>query len=305
MKTTIDYLSFRTRFDHFVILEKLKPIFGTAFDLLVLETGGKGRDGWAYSADLKIVDVKVGTIDYGGESQRGWARVQIPGSGCEWVQDWDAAEALGVTLEAEIRRLDIALTTFESEVTYADVLRAHAEGEFKGRNGGINPNLRRIENSDPMAGNTAYIGLRTSDKMLRCYEKGKESLKALAGSQRAAIKEYQGFPIEDVFRVELELKAKEIYIPFTAIGRRDHVFAGAYPFTSRLLEFVPEWRMQKLPDFKAKAAITKALENCRHSYGGILRAGLEYCGGDIQKLMALVIAEEPSRALVEAGVLTV
>lgn len=305
MKTTIDYLTLRTRSDHFTILEKLRPIFGTASDLLNLETGGKGRDGYTNTAELKIVDIKVGTIDYGGESQRGWARVQIPGSGCEWVQDWQLVEDLGNILEAEIRRLDIALTTFQGEITYSDVVLAHENGEFKGRKGGVNPNLKKIENSDPMTGNTAYIGLRTSDKFLRCYEKGKESLKALAGSQRAAITQYQGFPIEDVFRVELELKASEIYIPFSAIGRRDHVFAGAYPFTARLLPMAPQWTMQKLPDFKAKAAITKALENCRHSYGGILRAGLQYCGGDVQKLMALIIAEEPSRKLVEAGVLTV
>jgi DNA relaxase NicK len=305
MKTTIDYLSFRTRHDHFSIHEALKPVFGSASDLLTLETGCKGRDGWQYSADLMIVDIRVGVIDYGGQSQRDWMRVQMPGSGCEWVQDWEKFEAVGQALGGEIRRLDIALTTFEREVTYQDVLLAHAMGEFKGVNGGVSPNLRTIENSDSMVGNTAYIGLRTSDKMLRCYEKGKESLKDLAGSQRAAITTYEGYPIDDVFRVELELKAKELFIPWTAIGRRDHVLAGAYPFTARLLEGCPEWRMQKLPDFKAQAAITKSLENCRHSYGAIIRAGLEYCGGDKQKLLDLIMASEPSARLVEAGIFTV
>ena len=305
MKTTVDYLSFRTKHNHFKILEALRPVFGTASDLVTMNTGLRGRDGWEKSAELMIVDFRVATIDYGGINQRDWLRVQIPGSGCEWVQRWDIVESLGAFLDAEIRRLDIALTTFLREVMYSDVLAAHAAGEFMGRNGGVNPNLKKIENSDKMVGNTAYIGLRTSDKMLRCYEKGKESLKALAGSQRAAITTYEGFPIEDVFRVELELKAKDIYVPFTAIGRRDEVFAGAYPFTAKLLEGVPEWRMQKLPDFKAKAAITQALENCRHSYGPTIRAGLEYCGGDYQKLLSIIMASEPSASLVEAGVLCV
>lgn len=305
MKTTIDYLSFRTKQNPYKIHEALKPVFGTASDMLTLEMGGRGRDGWANSASLMMVDFKIGTIDYGGETQRDWMRVQMPGSGCEWVQDWAMVPRVGESLEGEIRRLDIALTTFEREVSYSDVLAAHAGGEFKGRNGGINPNLKKIENSDTNAGNTAYIGLRTSDKMLRCYEKGKESLKALAGSQRASITHYEGYPIDDVFRVELELKAKEIYIPWTAIDRRDDVFAGAYPFTARLLDSASEWRMQKLPDFKAKAAMTKALENCRHSYGGIIRAGLLYCGGDRQKLLDLIMGSEPSRSLVDAGVLCV
>lgn len=305
MKTTIDYLSFRTKHNHYAIYEALKPAFGSAADMLTMDAGSPGHDGWAFRADLMIVDFKVGTIDYGGEHQRDWLRVQIPGNGCEWVQCWDVVESFGDALGAEVRRLDIALTTFEREVMYADILAAHAAGEFKGKRGGSSPNLRTIENSDQTAGNTAYIGLRTADKMLRCYEKGKESLKALAGSQRAAIATYMGYPIDDVFRVELELKAKEIYIPFSAIGRRDEVFAGAYPFTAKLLEGVPEWRMQKLPDFKAKAAMTKALENCRHSYGPIIKAGLDYFGGDHMKLLNAIMASEPSRALVEAGVFTV
>lgn len=305
MKTTIDYLSFRTKSNQYQILESLRPALGTAADLLTMFTGLPGHDGWAYRADLMLVDLKIGTIDYGGTHQREWLRVQMPGSGCEWVQDWAAIESLGETLEAEIRRLDIALTTFMREVTFSDVINAHAAGGFKGRHGGVSPNLRTIQHSDPSIGNTAYIGLRSSDKMLRCYEKGKESLKALGASQRAAITTYEGFPIDDVFRVELELKARETFIPFTAIGRRDDVFAGAYPFTSNLLVGVPEWRMQKLPDFKAKAAISKALENCRNSYGAIIRAGLDYCGGDHMKLLEIIMADEPSNALIEAGVMCV
>lgn len=273
--------------------------------MLTMDTGLPGHDGWAFRADLMLVDFKVGTIDYGGDYQRDWIRVQVPGSGCEWVQRWDLVEALGNALSAEVRRLDIAYTTFEREVTYQGVLLAHSVGDFKSSAGGHSPGMRTIENSDPKAGNTAYIGARTGDKMLRCYEKGKESLKALGASQRAAITTYMGYPIDDVFRVELELKAKETYIPWSAISRRDDVFSGAYPFCARLMVNAVPWKMQRLPDFKPKAAMTQAIENCRNSYGPIIKAGLLYFGGDHMRLLDAIMATEPSRTLLEAGVLTV
>ena len=48
----------------------------------------------------------------------GWVRVDIPGKGCEWVQDWCATDAVESLTSAQIRRLDIALTTWDGEVTH-------------------------------------------------------------------------------------------------------------------------------------------------------------------------------------------
>jgi DNA relaxase NicK len=305
MKTCIDWLSFRTRSGPFEILEAMRPMFGTTGDMLTLGTQKPGRDGWLYSHDIMLVDIRLGSIDNGGHHQRDWVRCQLTGEGCEWVQDWYQAEIMAAHLvESEIRRLDIALTTFKREVTFEAVIAAHKAGEFKGRTGGVSPNLRCIENSDPHVGNTAYIGSRTADKFLRCYEKGKEALKHLPDAQRRLITEYEGHPVDDVFRVELELKAKETEIPWQAIRARDQVFAGAYPFCADLLPGCPEWKLMKLPDFKPKAAITAALENCRTSYGPTLRLALDYFGGDREKLLQVILADKPSERLLEAGVLT-
>jgi DNA relaxase NicK len=306
MKTCIDWLSFRTRSGPFEVLDAIRPLFGTTGDLLTLGDQRPGRDGWLHSHDIMLVDIRLGSVDNGGHHQREWVRVQLTGTGCEWVQDWSQVESMAEKLkEAEIRRLDIALTTFNREMTYAGVLLAHSEGEFKNRSCGANPNLRCIENSDPHVGNTAYIGSRTADKFLRCYEKGKEALKHLPDAQRRLITDYEGHHVDDVFRVELELKAKEQYLPWTTIGQRDSVFAGAYPFCAALLPGCPEWKLQKLPDFKPKAAITVAIENCRTSYGPTLRLALEYFGGDRDRLLSLILAEKPSDKLLEAGVMTV
>ena len=91
MKTSIDWLKFRTKTDPFATFEAMRGMFGTAGsgDVLTLKTGGKGHDGWMRSADIYMGgDIKLGMIDYGGESQRGWVRVNLSGEGCGWVQDW-------------------------------------------------------------------------------------------------------------------------------------------------------------------------------------------------------------------------
>lgn len=36
----------------------------------------------------------LGRVDYGGDSQRGWVRWNLPGKACEWVRDWDAIDGL-------------------------------------------------------------------------------------------------------------------------------------------------------------------------------------------------------------------
>jgi DNA relaxase NicK len=304
MKTAIDWLSFRTKTDPFKTLEALQPIFGTAADLVTFVPGAKGRDGWQRAGDVLMAgDIKLGWIDYGGESQRGWVRVQLYGEGCQWVQDWQAVEQLGEALqEADIRRLDIALTTYNDEVTDAMIVQAHSDGMFT--TSGRPPHMKSVGSSDPRAGITRYIGTREkSDKFLRCYQKGLELLQHIPAHLRASTTHIDGYDVLKTYRVELELKAVEKYIPWTAIGRRDHVFAGAYPFLAQLLPLAPHWKMLKLPDFKPKAAITSTLEHCRVAYGGAIRMAVDIYGPE--KTLEMILGDKPSRALIDAGVLTI
>lgn len=316
MKTTIDWFGFRTKSNPFDVLEALRPCLGTVGELLELKTGFKGKDGWIYGAELAIPDNILGRIDYGGESQKEWVRVNITGEGCAWFQDWAAAENLeNVLASAEIKRLDIALTTFKNEVNDALVAAAHEAGKFTC--GGRPPAMRSIINSDPTAGRTRYIGKRENHKFLRCYEKGWELLKNLPENVDFIKKmpdlllEFDGYGManpQDVYRVELELKDVDKYIPFTAIGRRDDVFAGAYPFCAELLPGAAHWVMQELPSFKPRAGLLKSLENAFLSYGGIIKAAHLAYGGDDAALLAvarMVMANEPSRRLVDNGVLSV
>lgn len=304
MKTTIDWLAFRTRSTHFEVVEALLPMFGTCADLVTFKTGLKGKDGWLYAGELLLAqDIVLGRIDYGGDSQRGWVRVNLTGQGCEWVQDWHQAVHLGQSLqEAQIKRLDIALTTRRGEVTDKAIVDAYAAGLFTA--GGRPPEMRSIISSDPRAGRTRYIGSRKSHKFLRCYEKGFELIKDVP-FLKAEITHIHGDKVEDIYRVELELKDVDKLIPWGAITGRDQVFVGSYPFCAALLPGVPRWVMKTLPDFKPMATLETALDHCRVAYGPILRAALMAFNGDASKLMERVLAETPSHALIEAGVLTV
>jgi DNA relaxase NicK len=308
MKTTVDWLTFRTKASPFQTLEKLRPLFGTAGDLLTLKTGIQGKDGWLRAGELFMAgDLVLGRIDYDGESQRGWVRVNLTGQGCEWVQDWHAAECLPEVLaDAEIKRLDIALTTYHGEVTHDMVIAAHGLGKFS--SGGRQPHYRLLGGSDPRAGRTIYVGKRaSSDKMLRCYEKGFEILRMVPESIRSSVTHINKDRVEEIYRVELELKPETKRIDWAAIGQRDQVFAGAYPFCSDLLPGVQHVRLQALPDLKPVMALEAALDNCRRAYGGILRAAaLAHGGGPDaeRKVLERVLSQTPSRALIEAGVLT-
>lgn len=302
-KTTVDWLAFRTKSNQFEILEALRPLFGTCSDLITFRPGLKGKDGWMWAGEVMLAgDLVLGRIDYGGESQRGWVRVNLSGQGCEWVQDWAASMAMSHALrDSQIKRLDIALTTRLGEITDAVIVEAYAAGKFTA--GGRPPEMRSITSSNPRAGKTRYIGSRKSHKFLRCYEKGFEMIKDVPHFQEQ-VTHLDGFRVEDIYRVELELKDVEKLIPWEAIQGRDSVFAGAYPFTAELLPGAPHWRMKTLPESGAVMTLARGVENCRRSYGPTIRALLMAYHGDVEKVVGMIAAEQPSQALVEAGVLT-
>ncbi len=316
MKTTVDWLKFRCKLSPFELLELIRPAFGTVGYMLELRTGAKARDGWSFAADLVLPDTTIAHIDYGGDSQRGWVRFDMPGEGCGWVQDWAAFEAFGMGLaDCDIKRIDIAFTTADSSVVNdAMVVAAFDAGLFGC--GGRPPGMRSIINSDPCAGKTRYIGKRENHKFLRCYEKGWELLKDLPDCAEFLRKPGVSMAVDhlgvvnaaDLYRVELELKDVDKYIPWSVIGRRDDVFAGAYPFCAALIPDAPHWVMQEIPSFKPRAALLEALGNAFRSYGGTWKAAHLAYGGDDAALLALgrvMLASEPSPRLVDAGVLTV
>jgi DNA relaxase NicK len=301
-KTTVDYLRFRAQAEPRDVIEAMRPMFGdTLGAALKFRFLDRGTLGFMHAAQIVIGDMPVARMDYGGESQRGWVRTEMTGKGCEWVQEWDALHGLEELPSAEPRRLDIALTTWDGEVTHERVVNGHTGGRFK--TGGRPPELRQITSSDARAGRTCYVGQRKSDKFFRAYEKGFE----MAAKSRfgGTITHYEGHRIEDIYRCELELKADSTPIGWDVIERRDQYFAGAYPFCADVLPGVEADILQRRKERAPQTDLQIALANCRLQFGPTLYTALRAYHGDMTAVWDKVIGDHHCQALIEAGVLLV
>lgn len=303
-KTTVDWLRFRTQAEPRDVLEALRPMFGEVAPILRLQHLHRGIMGFQQGATINIGDMPIGRIDYGGESQRGWVRVDITGKGCEWVQDWPALEPVEALPKAQLRRLDLALTTWNGEVGHEHVVSAHTAGRFTTR--GRPPNLQQITSSNPRAGRTCYIGQREkSDKFMRCYEKGFELAAKFGVRMPGEVTHIDGKRIEDIYRCEVEFKAVGTDIPWEVIERRDQYFAGAYPFCGDVLPGVESDILMRRPQRAPQIDLQAALDNCRIQYGSTLYTALMAYGGDMTAVWDKIIGTHHSQVLVEAGVLLV
>lgn len=311
-KTTIDGLRFRTLSDHFSVLEALRPSFGTVADLLEYGPTEKGKDGWESRRPIILAgDIALGAVDYGGESQRGWLRVILHGSSCEWVQDWGSFSGLvNVLNDPQLTRVDIAFTTGNPAIVNHDkVIQAHASGLFS--SGGRPPKSKVITGSEPTDGRTVYVGSRDSHKFVRCYEKGWEML-AKHGlpedfKKGSPVVQLDGFgmvPAGDLYRVEVEFKAVDKVLSWPMLVDRDAYFAGANPFCASLLPGAPVRRAQSLPDFGARLDLHAQVLHAKRAYGALLRTLYEVHGHDAEKVLSMLMADKHSEKLVQAGVLT-
>lgn len=301
-KTNIDWLRFRTQAQPLEVLESLKPMFPKHAEFFNLKHQKNGLLGFKQGALICAQDFVIGRMDYGGDSQRGWVRVDIPGKGCQWM-NFDDLSSIQELPSSQIRRLDVALTTWDGEIGHDQVVKAHEEGRFV--NGGRNPVLQQITSSDERAGRTCYIGKREkSDKFARCYEKGFQ-MAAEYGRHAHLVTGMDGHPVEGIYRCEAEFKAVNTLIPWDAIKRRDQYFAGSYPFFGDVLPGVEPDRLQRKPEVDIQVELAVALENCRIQFGPTIFTALAAYGGDMTAVWDKIIGSHHSQSLLEAGVLLV
>lgn len=300
-KTTVDWLRFRTQADPHEVFNSLKPLFPDHAKFFNLKHQSKGLMGFQQGALICANDLVIGRMDYGGESQKGWVRVDIPGKGCQWMQTEQMASVEELSC-SEIRRLDIALTTWSGEIGHDQVVTAYENGGFTGN--GRPPNLQQILNTD--GGRTCNIGTRAaSDKFMRCYEKGHEMLAKLGGFLPGKVTHIEGSKIEDIYRCEVELKAVNRDIPWEVIDRRDQYFAGSYPFCAEVLPGVEVDILKRRPERESQVSLAAALENCRVQFGPTIYTALMAYQGDITAVWDKIIGDHHSQPLIEAGVLLV
>lgn len=300
-KTTVDWLRCRNQGEVLAGLEALRALYGDLGPRVKLKHLGRGKDGFAQAAAVLLDDMALGRVDFGGDHMRGWVRWNVTGLGCQWVKDWDAIEELERLPGGELRRCDVALTTWRGEVTHEGVKVAHAAGRFAC--GGRPPNMRVITNSDPRAGRTCEVGARKSDKFFRGYEKGFELASKLPSQVADALTHIDGFRIEDIFRSEVEFKAETQPVPWEVVGRRDEYFAGAYPFCADILPGVEADILQRRPDRSPQLELRARLANIRAMWGTTLFTALTVAQGDIGAVWAQIVGDRHNEDMLSAGVL--
>lgn len=295
-RSKIDWLAGRTRGGPSDLAVQLGPMFGEHAPLLNLSRRGAGWMGYESAADIRVGrNMNVGMAAWGGAHQRGWMHVSLTGQGCDWVRDWDIAQDCLAALPAwQPRRVDVALDTFKRETSHEDILAAYRSGGFTAR--GRPPKLMQIIGELPTQGRTIYIGTRTSDKFLRCYEKGRQ----LAEPQ--GLEEIDGVPVGDWYRVELELKAKDNDLPVDIIDRRDQYLAGSYPYLQALLSDVEPEILVRTRERVPQLLLADALDHIRVQYGRTLFTALAVYGGDIGAVWSKIAGRQHNQDLLRAGV---
>ena len=297
-KTTVDWFRFRAKAEPKTILDALRPLFNFGH-LLTLVPLERGILGFQQGGSINLGDMALGRMDYGGESQNGWVRVDLTGTACQLVEAWNIDEIQALH-RAELRRVDIALTTWAGEIGHQAVVDAYAAGEFT--TGGRPPDLTQITSSDATAGKTCYIGKRTgSGKFMRCYEKGYEM-----ASKRPGLVSVNQHEIAGIYRCEVEFKAgKDLTLPWAAIAQRDSFFAGAYPFCQNALQGVQPAAMYRDPSREPQMALDAVLAHACKQFGPTFFTALQAYGGDIMQVWEKIVGRKHNTALLAAGVLQV
>lgn len=169
---------------------------------------GRGWNGYKHRVDLG----PYGLLAFGGEAQKGTFHVELNAHACKLISDWNAVRVWGQTYEAKITRVDLAHDDFTGDqINISKALEWFREGQFS--TNGRPPAAQFIDDLGSNKGKTLYIGQRTSGKLLRVYEKGKQL----------------GDPASTWVRAEVELHNKGRHIPWNAVTCSSMYLAGAYP----------------------------------------------------------------------------
>lgn len=204
----VDWLGFSLRLPEGKAIHWLFDEMKSVFGLLVTQIKNAGWNGYDHRAEMG----KHGLIAWGGKAQRGTVHVEVNGTGCTQILDWERIAAWGRQYRAAITRIDLAHDDLEGRVCdIARTLEWHESGGFNC--GGRNAKVKLAGDwHDLTDGRTIYIGTR-GNKMLRCYEKGKQL----------------DDPNSPWFRIELELRNKNRLLPWDMLTRPGQYLAGAYP----------------------------------------------------------------------------
>lgn len=217
------------------------------------------------------VSSPIGSVAFGGESQRGRWLFQLTGAGCQFVRDWEGLRDFLEGLNAKLTRVDLAVDFLEGEHSVEEAVTLYQSGGFQ--LGGRSPSSRLDGDwLGGINGRSLYVGKATNGKMLRVYEKGRQL----------------GDPDSEWTRFEVQLGSRDRLIPFDVLTDRDAFFAGCYP---ALAVFVEE-AAQQIPTLvkTGEVSISHLLYHLKRCYGKVIDtlSGIDATDADLIEEVRIV-----------------
>ncbi|WGG50328.1 replication initiation factor domain-containing protein [Rugamonas sp. DEMB1] len=245
------------------IIEEASRQFEKIFGFGITEKRDRGmnfyRESW-------VLGDGMGFVCFGG--QRSTMLVTLSGQGCQnAVVGWEKRLfhfLTKVAMRPSISRIDLAHDDIDGDYLSVDwAYDQYALGGYTQKVGGRPPNIERIGNwTRPTGkGRTLTIGLRSSSKFCRFYEKGKK----------------EGDKSSPWCRCEVEFKNTNTIIQFEVLLNPTDFFAAAYPCFSHFVQVETPQRM----DVKVKTAqitVDACIEVTKHQFGKYIRVFRELWG---------------------------
>lgn len=208
----------------------------------------------------------MGFVCFGG--QRSTMLITLSGQGCQnAVAGWESRLfdfLTKVATRPSISRIDLAHDDFEG--AYLSVDWADAQWDVNGfsfKEGGRPPEIQHLGNWKRPSGKgrTLNIGVRTSSKFCRFYEKGKK----------------EGDKDSLWCRCEVEFKNTSMLIPPEVLLQPSQYFCGAYPCFVEFARVETPLRME-IKRKTAQITVDACIEVTKHQFGKYLRVFRELYG---------------------------
>jgi DNA relaxase NicK len=323
-RTKLDWLGFTVGQPYSALVSWCQCIFPGA----TVTPNPGGVKGYPKSAGVYVAGEHIGTMGY--DADHGKNMVNITGQGCRRLKaedyllivesleamNWNEHGQLAERDRVKLIRVDLALDFFKGEVTWDDASQAFDDGAFQVENSVTDVTRTDIgsRRGSQSFGRTLNVGMRSSCKMARIYEKGLEIFAKMPKEYQDKIevpdlaiwgeREYapDGTKAADWLRVEVEFKPADVSVlGLDMITDRDAYFAGAYPFCAMVLEVGDGKRPERLKP-EAVVSLDRKTQACRNSYGSLIET---YCdlGFTDSEIVALLRNGMPDTKLIKAGVI--
>ncbi|MGF6147240.1 Replication initiation factor [Kingella potus] len=197
---------------------ELLQIFGFGVSHKLKHSGGRFYDDCYQMGDEAV---QYGRVHIGGNNDT--ILVEMTATGCmAALNGWESRlyDFIIKCYGARITRIDLAKDFFNGEYSPEQAKQDRLDGLFTRHRARMpaGESVGTDWESDTQKGKTYYVGSRESSRYVRVYEKGKQL----------------GDVSSNWTRFEVEMKARDIVIPFDSLLYPGQYFCGAYPICEKL-----------------------------------------------------------------------